>query len=105
MATLMQRLRGDRPDSDHSIDQLSEQLRAEQESNLMAQESIADLQLALEDLGWRRLATQSTVEFERSGLRTMTDLCRLMAIKNPLIGRGLRLRQFYVWGLGLHIGA
>jgi hypothetical protein len=105
MATLMQRLRGDRPGADSTVDELSEQLRAEQENNLLAQESIADLQLALEDLGWRRLATQSTVEFERSGLRTMTDLCRLMAIKNPLIGRGLRLRQFYVWGLGLSVNA
>jgi hypothetical protein len=30
-----------------------EQLRAEQENNLLLQEAVADLELALEDVGWR----------------------------------------------------
>jgi hypothetical protein len=87
------------------IDDLSEALRAEQENNLLVTESLADLELALEDAGWRKLALTGTNEFSREGLRQISSLCRLMAIKNPLIKRGLNLRIAYVWGQGVQFSA
>jgi hypothetical protein len=90
---------------DPRVDALSEQLRAEQETNLLLEESLVDLELALEDQGWRRMSSAGSVEFSRDGMRRMAALCQLMAIKNPLIKRGLALRTFYVWGLGVGIAA
>jgi hypothetical protein len=87
------------------IDDLSEALRAEQENNLLVTESLADLELALEDSGWRKLAFTGTNEFTRDGLRQISALCQLMAIKNPLIKRGLNLRIAYVWGQGVQFSA
>lgn len=92
-------------DAIDTTSELSEALRQEQESNLLLIEENADLELALEDQGWRRLSLTNNVEFSRDGLRRMAALCHLMAIKNPLIKRGLALRTFYVWGLGVSIAA
>lgn len=86
-----------------TTDILQEQLRAEQESNLMLQESVADLELALEDVGWRKLASGVADEFTADGRRKVAALCRLMAISHPLIKRGLQLRIGYVWGQGVEV--
>lgn len=66
-------------------------------------ESVAQLQLALEDVGWVRQLWAGEQEFTRDGLRQMSAACRLYALKNPLIRRGLGLRQVYVWGQGVEI--
>lgn len=92
------------PEGDHrSV--LSEQLRQEQETNLLLTESLVDLELAAEDASWRRMIDTGEQEFTRDGLTQITAICRLMAIKNPLIKRGLSLRHVYVWGSGLGVGA
>lgn len=80
-------------------------LRQEQETNLLLQESIAELELAMEDAGWRRLAAEGQVEFSHDGLRRIAALCQLMAIKNSLIKRGLSLRFVYTWGQGVSVAA
>jgi hypothetical protein len=92
--------------------QLAEQLRAEQNTNLLLQEelldfreSLADLELAADDIGYRRIVAGSHLEWTRGGLKQITALCRLFAIKNPLVRRGLALRQMYVWGTGVDISA
>jgi hypothetical protein len=54
---------------------------------------------------WRRLTADGTMEFSRAGLKQISALCRLMAVKNPLVKRGLNLRAVYVWGLGLQLSA
>lgn len=64
-------------------------------------ESYAALELALEDVGWRRLSLQATQEFSREGLRQMAELCRLMALKNPLISRACAVQRNYVFGQGV----
>lgn len=84
---------------------LQEQLRAEQETNLILEESIADLELALEDRGWRSLAAGVADEFTAEGRRNIAAICRTMAVSNPLIKRGLTLRIGYVWGQGVEITA
>jgi hypothetical protein len=93
------------PGTPDQLDHLSEALRAEQETNLLFQESIADLELAAEDAGWRRLTIEGNAQFTREGLRSISGLCRLMACKNPLIKRGLGLRISYVWGQGVQYSA
>jgi hypothetical protein len=92
-------------DAVDTVAEMQEMLRAEQESNLLLLEENADLELALEDRGWRRMSLSDNVEFSRSGMRRMVALCQVMAVKNPLIKRGLALRTFYVWGLGVSIAA
>jgi len=87
------------------VDELSEALRGEQETSLLLEESLADLELSLEDASWRRLTADGTMEFSRHGLKQISALCRLMAVKNPLIKRGLNLRVVYVWGLGVQVAA
>ncbi|MCT1368410.1 hypothetical protein [uncultured Kocuria sp.] len=68
-------------------------------------ESIADLQLAKEDAGWTRLIEQTSREFTREGVGRNAELCRVLAIANPLIKRGLAVRASFVWGQGLGITA
>ncbi|KAB2347340.1 hypothetical protein [Actinomadura rudentiformis] len=55
--------------------------------------------------GWQELTASAAVEFSREGLRQISAVCRIMAVKNPLIKRGLALRQSYVWGQGVEISA
>lgn len=86
----------------HTAD-LPGQLRAEQESNLLLSESIAELELALEDAGWQRLIGESTTEFSRDGLGRAAQVARVMAIANPLIRRGLAIRRSYIWGQGVSV--
>lgn len=67
-------------------------------------ESMAGLQLMLEDQGWVRIGEQAS-EFTRDSLIKAAQLCRVMAIANPLIKRGLAIRANYVWGQGVGITA
>lgn len=71
----------------------------------LLEESVAELQLAMEDVGWTRMLAAAEHEFTRDGLTRITAGCRLFAIKNPLIVRGLALRQAYVWSQGVEIAA
>lgn len=87
------------------VDTLSEQLRQEQDTALLLEESVADLQLALEDVGWQHLALQGQAELTHSGLKNLSTVCRLLAIGHPLLKRGLNLRHYYVWGEGVQIEA
>ncbi len=68
-------------------------------------ESIAELELALEDVGWIHMALMGELEFSRDGLRRINDLARLMYLKNPLIQRGVNVQAFYVFGQGVAIAA
>ncbi|MDG4791999.1 hypothetical protein O7626_39995 [Micromonospora sp. WMMD1102] len=71
----------------------------------LLEESVAELQLAMEDVGWTRMLAAAEQEFTRDGLVRITAGCRLFAVKNPLIVRGLQLRQAYVFGQGVEISA
>lgn len=84
---------------------LAEQLSQEQANTDFLQESIAQLELALEDADWQRLIIRAQQEFTREGLRTATELSRLMAIANPLLKRGLAIRTAYVWAGGVTVTA
>lgn len=55
-------------------------------------ESMAQMQLAMEDMGWEKLTGQFAQEFTRDGLERAAELSRTMAVANPLIKRGLAIR-------------
>ncbi|MEU8199279.1 hypothetical protein AB0C10_36390 [Microbispora amethystogenes] len=85
--------------------ELAEQLHAERETVGFLEESVADLEARMREPGYVRATARADQEFSREGLRQITAVCRLYAIKNPLIKRGLTLRQAYVWGAGVEISA
>ena len=64
-----------------------------------------ELELALEDRGWKRLIAQSNYEFSRFGIQSIMLICRLNWIKNPLARRGVDVSAFYVFGRGLEISS
>ena len=69
------------------------------------QERLAELELALEDVGWNQLGWQTEHEFSRQGLGRICALSRLAFLKNPLINRAVTLQAMYVWGQGVSISA
>lgn len=83
--------------------ELSEELARERQSRELLQESLLDLENSMLEPGWQRLTATAEREFSRDGLRMITAVCRVMALKNPLIKRGLALRQGYVWGQGVQL--
>lgn len=82
---------------------LQDQLEARSNELEMVRESLADIQLAMEDRGWWRLTTDAANEMSDAGRKRIRDLCRVMAIVNPLIKRGLGIRAAYIWGQGVTI--
>lgn len=68
-------------------------------------ESLADLELALDDEGWTRLTAGAEREFSREGLAKAARTARVYAIANPLIRRALSVRTAYVHGAGVTIQA
>jgi lipocalin len=69
----------------------------------LLQERLAELEFALEDEGWVRMTLEGEVEFSRDGLRKIIAIARLMFLKNPLIGRAVRVKTQYVWGQGVEV--
>lgn len=85
-------------------DVLREQLRAEQETNLLLQESLADLEA--DNRGWLQIdQLRRGQEFTRAGLQQIAAAARLNWIANPLIQRAVNVRMFYTWGQGVEIQA
>ncbi|MCG5464214.1 hypothetical protein MED01_002379 [Micromonospora sp. MED01] len=87
------------------MEKLVVRLEQEVNNNELLQESVADLQRALYEPGWIRLTAQGEHEFSPEAMTQMRAICRLFAIKQPLIKRGLNLRSAYVWGQGVEITA
>lgn len=67
-------------------------------------ERLADLELALEDVNWMRVGDDGR-EFSPDARRRITELARTMAIKNPIVKRGVNVQVQYVWGQGVNIRA
>ncbi|WP_242892462.1 hypothetical protein [Actinomadura litoris] len=85
--------------------ELATALAAERRNVDLLQESIAGLEARMYEPGWQQLTSNAAVEFSRDGLTQISAVCRVMAIKSPLIKRGLSLRASYVWGQGVEITA
>lgn len=92
-------------ESQDVISGLKEVLESEGEYNSELSERLAELELALEDVGWMRMAYASDQEFSRHGMEKIVKLCRLMYLKNPLVQRAVLVQSYYVWGQDFSIEA
>ena len=54
---------------------------------------------------WLKINQGSEHEFTRQGLRDITEISRIMYLKNPLIKRGINVKRSYVWGQGVSVKA
>ena len=77
----------------------------EADNNEILHERLAALELALEDANWMKLTMDGDREFSRTGLRQITELSRLMYLKNPLIQRSVSVQALYVWAQGMTVRA
>jgi hypothetical protein len=68
-------------------------------------ERLSELELSMEDAGWRRMGAQLDREFSPAGRVLLLRLCRYMFLKNPLINRAVMVQTYYVWGQGVNIQA
>lgn len=59
----------------------------------------------MDDAGWSRLTSISAQEFSRESLRRASEAARVTAVVNPLIKRGLGIRQAYVRGQDCQVQA
>lgn len=87
------------------VDETTAALERERETTTLLQESIAELQLALEDQGWQRILAWADLEFTAEGRKRAAELCRVTAVANPLMKRGVAIRIGYIWGGGVSIQA
>lgn len=81
----------------------------EQENNILSgnlmllQERLVELELAIEDTGWRALSDTDASEFSSDGIRRLIRSARLAWLKNPLIRHSVEVHQDYVFGQGWKI--
>lgn len=80
---------------------------AQRQSNELVQltESMQRLEQLLYSTEWRMLSRGAEEEFTRDGLRQITNLARIMRLKNPTIKRGVEVQRLYVWAQGVSISA
>lgn len=88
-----------------ALTSMQEQLAGEGAQNDFLVERLAELELALDDVGWARISMELDWEFSREGIDRIVALSRLNTLKNPLIRRGVHLKADYVFGQGVEISA
>ena len=72
----------------------------------LLQESLADVILRMEDMGWQKMAGEIG-NSNAISLKTVKDTagnCRGLAVLNPLVVRGIAVRTAYIWGNGVEFG-
>lgn len=79
------------------------ELSAALAENELLEESLADVQLALEDRGWLSMSIRAAEEFSPEGRRRAAALTRILVVQNPLIKRGVAIRTGYIWGQGVQV--
>lgn len=64
-----------------------------------------DIELALQNVEWRREVNLSWLEFSRWGIQQIILISRLHYIKHPWLKRGINLAAYYVFGRGVEISS
>lgn len=76
------------------------------ESNpLLSQGAFGDIELALQNVEWRREINLSWLEFSRWGIQQIILVSRLYYIKNPIIRRLIDVASVYVFGRGFEVSS
>ena len=71
----------------------------------LVSERLAELELAMDDEGWRRLGGEFETEFSRDALLRIVRRSRFAYLSNPLINHALEVQAHYVMGLGVDVSA
>lgn len=87
------------------VTKLSEQLQTERLENENLREAMSELQLALEDRGWQKVASDYDTEFTPDNIRLITKIARVFRIKNPLVKCAVELQANYIFGKGVTIAS
>ena len=75
------------------------------ENAITATGAMGDIDLMLENIGWRREASLAWMEFSRWGIQQIILICRLNYIKNTYIRRCIDIAAAYVFGRGVEISS
>lgn len=70
---------------------------------ITAQGAFGDIELALQNVEWRREINLSWLEFSRWGIQQIILISRLFYVKNPMIQRGVNIASYYVFGRGCEV--
>lgn len=73
------------------------------ENYFMANERLAQLELAIEDVGWDRIGGSDGRQFGKDALNQMASLALTSYVKNPLTNHSVNVQGHYVFGQGLTI--
>lgn len=82
---------------------LREDALMKESSPAAAQGAFGDIELALQNVEWRREINLSWLEFSRWGIQQIILISRLYYIKNPIIRRLINVCAVYVFGRGVEI--
>src|SRR5690348_3275367 len=76
------------------------------ESNpITSQGAFGDIELALQNVEWRREINLSWLEFSRWGIQQIILISRLYYIKNPIMRRLIDISSIYVFGRGVEVSS
>lgn len=70
---------------------------------IAAQGATGDIELALQNVEWRREINLSWLEFSRWGIQQIILISRLHYIKNPWIQRAINVSAQYIFGRGVEV--
>lgn len=97
-------------ETDSLIDSAVESMRTgrklrETGTPITAAGAFGDIELALQNIEWRREINLSWLEFSRWGIQQLMLISRLHFVKHPWIKRGVNLAAYYVFGRGIEISS
>jgi hypothetical protein len=99
-------MQGSGPWLEHSgEDTVARARRLKESVNVSAQGSMGDLELAIQNVEWRREVNLSWLEFSRWGIQQIILISRLYYIKNPIVRRLINVDAYYVFGRGVEISS
>lgn len=93
-------------ETDRLIDRALKPVAVRESANaITAQGVYGDIELALQNVEWRREVNLSWLEFSRWGIQQLILICRLYYVKHPWIRRGINLSAAYVFGQGVELSS
>lgn len=84
------------------LQSVAEENAALRETVIELKESMADVQLALDNVGWNPIGEDINMqEIPLASIKKFTQVTRALATINPLAKRGIAVRTAYIWGNGI----
>lgn len=74
-------------------------------NNMLLQERLAELELAIDDMGWESIGGDHDGQISKTALDKINRMAKVYWLKNPLIKRAVATQTSYVFSRGLEITA